>query len=105
MIPFLIFIPQCVALAILFTWIYNNTRGSLVATVLTHFFFNFSGAFIAGHLGLLPPMVLYIGGGIMVGIWMLLVVVFAGAKFLSKKPLEELPFRRFEKVKTPVHVR
>jgi hypothetical protein len=93
MIPFPIFVPQVIALAILFTWIYNNTRGSLVATVLTHFCFNFSGAFLAGYLGLMPPMLLYVGGGVMVGIWTLLVIVFAGPKFLSRRPREDLPSR------------
>jgi len=96
MIPFPIFVPQVIALAILFTWIYNNTCGSLVATVLAHFWFNFSGAFLAGWLGLLPPMLLYVGGGIMAAVLTVVVVVFAGPRCLSRRPVADLPFERRE---------
>jgi membrane protease YdiL (CAAX protease family) len=94
MIPFPIFIPICICLAILFTWLYNNTGGSLVATVLAHFLFNFDGAFLSGHLGLAPAMVINVAGGIGIVVMVVLVVIFAGAKYLSRKPLEQLPFRR-----------
>ena len=92
MIPFPIFVPQCIALAIVFTAIFNNTRGSVFATINAHFWFNFSGAWVAGHLGLLPPMVLYVGGGI--GALAIVVVVLAveGPRRLSRRPLAELPF-------------
>ena len=64
MIPFPIFLPLTIALSILFAWVYNNTRGSLVATTLMHFSFNFAGGHLAGHLGLVPPMVINIAGGV-----------------------------------------
>jgi membrane protease YdiL (CAAX protease family) len=102
MIPFPIFAPIVLALAILFTWIYNNTQGSLVATVLAHFSFNFSGAFLAGHLGLLPPMLLYVGGGAGVVVWVAAILLLAGPKNLSRRPLAELPFRRREAGKVSV---
>jgi uncharacterized protein len=92
-IPFPIYLVMVVTLAILFTWIYNNTRGSLLLTVLAHFSFNLTGAFIIGQLGLLPPMVFYMTGGPMLGIGVILVVVIFGPKYLSKKPLEALPFQ------------
>jgi len=94
MIPFPIFLPICVALAILFTWFYNNTGGSLVATVLAHLCFNFSGAWLAGYLGLAPAMLLNIAGGAGILVLVIVVIVFAGAPYLSRKPLDQLPFRR-----------
>ena len=94
MIPFPVFIPICISLAVLFTWLYNNTGGSLVATVLAHFLFNFDGAFLAGRLGLAPAMVINIGGGVGVVVMVALVIIFAGGTYLSRKPLAQLPFRR-----------
>ncbi len=94
MVPFPVFIPICICLAILFTWLYNNTGGSLVATVLAHFLFNFDGAFVSVHLGLAPAMVVNIGGGMGIVVMVVLVVIFAGTKYLSRKPPEQLPFRR-----------
>jgi membrane protease YdiL (CAAX protease family) len=93
-IPFVPFIGIAIGLSILFAWLYNNTRGSLVIVILAHFSFNFSGAWIAGSLGLLPPMVLYIGGAVMIMILVLLIIVLAGPRNLSRKPVNELPFRR-----------
>ena len=92
MIPFPIFLPLTIALSILFAWVYNNTRGSLVATTLMHFSFNFAGGHIAGHLGLVPPMVVNIAGGVGLITGAIIVAVVAGRKYLSRKPLSELPF-------------
>jgi hypothetical protein len=83
-----------VTLGIYFTWLYNNTRGSLIITVLAHFSFNLSGGFIAGTLGLLPPMVLYIAAGSMLLLSVIGVVFYFGGKTLSRKSDGELPFRR-----------
>ena len=91
-IPFPIYLMLVVTLGIYFTWLYNNAKGSLIITVLAHFSFNMSGGFIAGTLGLLPPMVLYIAAGSMLGLTVLGVVFYFGVKTLSKKPIEELPF-------------
>lgn len=90
-IPFLIFVPLCVSLAILFTWVFNNTRGSLVATTLMHFSFNFAGGHLAGHLGLAPAMVLNIAGGVGLLIAAIIVAIVAGPKYLSRRPVSELP--------------
>jgi membrane protease YdiL (CAAX protease family) len=93
-IPFGIFIAICIVLSILFTWIYNNTRGSLVGPMLAHFCFNVTGSLIAGRLGLVPPLVIYIAGGVMLTTWALLVVVLAKPAYFSRRPAEALPFRR-----------
>jgi membrane protease YdiL (CAAX protease family) len=93
MMPFFIFVPVTVVLTILFTWVFNNTRGSLVATTLMHFSYNFSGGHIAGLLGLVPGMVLY---GASTGLVVLaaLAVLVAGPRYLSRRPVSELPIIR-----------
>jgi membrane protease YdiL (CAAX protease family) len=87
MIPLPMFLPMTIGLSILFAWVYNNTGGSLIATVLMHFSFNVSGAFLAGHLGLMPPMVLYIGGGIAIGLLTVAVVAWFGWRRLARVPI------------------
>ena len=91
-LPFYIFIFLNLIISILITWAYNNTKGSLIITVIFHFSFNFNGAFITGYLGLLPQMVFYIGGGILIGIYLIIVIIYAGPKKLSRKPDSEMPF-------------
>jgi membrane protease YdiL (CAAX protease family) len=90
--PLPIFMVVVTALAILFTWIYNNSGGSLLLTMLAHFFFNFSSAFLVQEFGLLPPMLLYIGGGGLMLMLIVWVVIYFGPKRLSRKPEAELPF-------------
>jgi membrane protease YdiL (CAAX protease family) len=92
-IPFPIYVVMTLALGTYITWLYNNTRGSLVITVLAHFLYNCVGGFIAGTLGLLPPMVLYISAGSGLAIAAVLVVIVFGPRYLSRKPVGELPFR------------
>jgi CAAX protease family protein len=92
MIPFPIFVPICIALAVVFTAIYNNTRGSVLATINAHFWFNFSGAWVAGHLGLLSPMVLNIAGGIGALAIVAVLIAVEGPGRLSRRPANELPF-------------
>ncbi|MBY9004033.1 MAG: CPBP family intramembrane metalloprotease [Candidatus Lokiarchaeota archaeon] len=90
--PFYIFIALVLVITILMTWAYNNTEGSLIITVMFHFSFNFNGAFITGLFGLLPTMIFYIGGGIMIGVYLIVVVIYSGPKKLSRKPDSEMPF-------------
>lgn len=92
-IPFYIFIFLNLVISILITWGYNNTKGSLIISVLFHFCFNFNGAFITGYLGLLPQMIFYIGGGIMIGVYLIIVILYFGSKKLSRKPDSEMPFK------------
>jgi hypothetical protein len=81
-----------VTVTLYMTWLYNNTRGSLIITVLAHFSFNLSGGFIAGTLGLLPPMVLYVAAGSILVLSVIGVILYFGTRSLSRKPVEELPF-------------
>lgn len=93
-IPFPIYLALVVTLGVYFTWLYNNSQGSLLITVLAHFSFNLSGGFIAGTLGLLPPMILYIAAGSMLVLTVILVVFIYGGKSLSRKPMQEIPLAR-----------
>ena len=90
--PFYIFIVLVLVITILMTWGYNSTKGSLLITVIFHFSFNFNGAFITGILGLLPMMIFYIGGSVMIGIYVIVVIIYAGPSKLSRKPDSEMPF-------------
>jgi len=90
-IPFPIFVPILIGLSIVITWIYNNTGGSLVLSVLAHFAFNFSGVFLTGYFGLMPPMVLYTVGSALLSAFMVGVILIFKPKHLSKKPIAELP--------------
>jgi membrane protease YdiL (CAAX protease family) len=93
-IPFYIFFALVLVITILMTWGYNNTNGSLLITVIFHFSFNFNGAFITGLLGLLPTMIFYIGGGVMIGVYLILVIIYFGPRNLSRKDESQLPFKR-----------
>jgi membrane protease YdiL (CAAX protease family) len=93
-VPFFIYLPLVVTLTIFLTWLYDNTGGSLIITVLAHYAFNLDAVLITGSLGLLPLMVFYMtaGPGLLIGV--VVVVVVFGSRNLSRKPVGELPFRR-----------
>jgi len=80
-----IFIPLVLVISILMTWVYNNTGGSVLLTIIMHFSFNFDMAFIVGYLGLMPTMVFYISASIAIGIYLIVVLLYAGPKKLSRK--------------------
>jgi membrane protease YdiL (CAAX protease family) len=88
-LPFPIYFVMVLVVTVFITWIYNNTKGSLLLCVFTHFAFNFSSAFIAGYLGLLPPMIFQMGCGAMLGIYVIVIIVVFGPKRLSRKPVGE----------------
>jgi membrane protease YdiL (CAAX protease family) len=87
-IPFWLFMVQDVALAVIMTWIYNNTRGSLL---LIHIFHTASNTTV-GLLPVLPAdqysslVPLYITVAILVLV-AVSIVIFYGPKKLSKKPI------------------
>lgn len=42
--PFVLYLPMVVAISVLYTWLYNNTRGSVLLAMLLHASVNTSGA-------------------------------------------------------------
>ncbi len=86
-----IFVPLVLVISILMTWVYNNSRGSLILTIIMHFSFNFDMAFLVGYLGLMPQMVFYISASIGIGVYLIAVILYAGPKKLSRKPESEIP--------------
>jgi len=86
-----IFVPLVLVISILMTWVYNNSRGSLILTLIMHFSFNFDMAFLVGYLGLMPQMIFYISASIGIGVYLIAVILYAGPKKLSKKPESEIP--------------
>lgn len=90
-LPFYIFIGLVIVITILMTWAYNNTKGSLIITMIFHFSFNLSSQ-LYGVFGLLPSMIFYIGAGIGIGIYVIVVVIYTGPKKLSRKQDSEMPF-------------
>lgn len=90
-IPFPFYLLLVTTLAVYFTWLYNNTGGSLIITVLAHFFFNLTGTLITGQLNLMPTMLFYMTASPMLGVATIAVVLYFGPKDLSRKPPSELP--------------
>jgi uncharacterized protein len=67
-----------VAVTILFTWMFNNTRGSLLLVLLFHTSFNVTGAFLSG---VDAPLLTLVPTWLIVGI----VIAVAGPRYLSRK--------------------
>ncbi len=58
-IPIPIYLVLTTTLTIYMTWLFNNTRGSLIITTLAHYAYNLTGTFLTGPLSLMPAMVFY----------------------------------------------
>ena len=54
-IPFPIYLVLVITSTIYLPWLCNNTRGSLIITILGHFTYNLTG-FLTGVLRLMPAM-------------------------------------------------
>ncbi|HZQ49209.1 MAG TPA: CPBP family intramembrane glutamic endopeptidase [Candidatus Dormibacteraeota bacterium] len=93
-IPFPIYLVMVVVLATLLTFLYNNTGGSLVITVLAHFSFNLTSVFVTGAFGLIPMNVFFMTAGPALGLMVVIVVAYFGPRYLSRKPVDELPFQK-----------
>lgn len=91
-IPFPIYMILVVSITIIMTWAYNNTNGSLIVTVLIHFCFNFGSVLVVSMLGLMPMMVFFIVGGVLIIIYLTLVIWQGGSEKLSRKPDDAMPF-------------
>lgn len=93
-IPFPLYLVLVLTLTFYMTWLYNNTRGSLVVTTLAHFSFNLTGTLITGLISLMPAMLFYMTAGPGLFLIVVAVVIVFGPKYLSKKVASELPFQR-----------
>jgi uncharacterized protein len=91
-IPFPIYLVLVTTISVYITWLYNNTKGSLIITILAHYAYNLTG-FLTGVLGLMPAMLFYIIAGSLLGLTTIAVVFVFGQRYLSKKPVSELPFQ------------
>ena len=92
-IPFPIYLVLVLTLTLYVTWLYNNTRGSLIITVLGHFSYNLTG-FLTGVLRLMPAMVFYMTAGPLLGLLVVGMVILFGPRYFSKKAKTDLPFQR-----------
>jgi len=90
-IPFPIYLMLVSTVAVYLTWLYNNTNGSLVITVLAHFFYNLT-AFLTGVLNLMPAMLFYMTAGPLLALTVVAVIIIFGPRYFSRKPVSELPF-------------
>jgi len=91
-IPFPIYLVLVTTIAVYLTWLYNNTQGSLVITVLAHFFYNLT-AFLTGVLRWMPAMLFYMTAGPLLALVVVAIIVVYGPRHLSKQPIGELPIQ------------
>jgi membrane protease YdiL (CAAX protease family) len=91
-IPMPIFLFLVLTITMYLTWLYNNTHGSLVITILAHFTYNLSSTLITGAVSLMPAMLFYMTAGPLLFLVVLGVVIYYKPKYFSKKPEAELPF-------------
>lgn len=95
-LPFVPFAISCVTETILFTWIYNNTKGSLAMASLFHFSINISSSVIVGLLGWVPVKEYFWIQTVVLALYALLVIVFFGDGKLSRKPMADMPYAKIE---------
>ena len=93
-IPLPIYLFLVLTITIYLTWLYNNTRGSLIITILAHFTYNLSSTLIAGTVSLMPAMTFFLTAGPLLFLVVIGIVIYYKPKYLLKKPLTELPFQR-----------
>jgi membrane protease YdiL (CAAX protease family) len=90
-IPFPIYLLLVGTVTVYLTWLYNNTSGSLLITILAHFAYNLTGTLITGPLSLMPPMVFYMTAGPLLFLLVVGTVIGFGPKTMSKKSIREIP--------------
>ncbi|MFW9924448.1 MAG: CPBP family intramembrane glutamic endopeptidase [Candidatus Thorarchaeota archaeon] len=87
-----IYFVLVMSISIILTWLYNNSNGSLIITILGHFCFNFGSALVITILGLVNYTTYSIIGGVLGVVYLVFIFVYAGYRNFSRKPIEELPF-------------
>ncbi len=90
-IPMPIYLLLVVTVTMYLTWLYNNTRGSLIITILAHFAYNLSSTLITGAISLMPAMTFYMTAGPLLFLVVVGIVIFFKPKHFSRKGLGELP--------------
>ena len=84
-IPYWTFALSAISASVLFTWVLNNTGGSLVMATLIHLMMNL-GMNVVGILGLLPsPAKGWTIAAILFAIYAIIIVLIAGPKNLSRR--------------------
>jgi uncharacterized protein len=78
-------------ICIILTWLYNNTGGSFVITILAHFCFNIGSNMVTHMFGLVNGMSYNIVGGIAGVLYLIIIFVFFGVKRFSRKPESQIP--------------
>ncbi len=76
------------------TFLYNNSKGSLIITILAHFSFNFSSVLVLDMLGLLNQTTFDISGSVLGVLYLALIFIVYGYKKMSRKDEEDLPFQK-----------
>src|SRR5205807_6683569 len=97
---FILFVLMITAYAVLFTWVYNTTKGSLFLMVLFH-----AALTTTGVMFLVPQrnVIIFILYVILLWVAVTLVVVMAGAARLSRAVAPALDCdRRFEKIRLSI---
>jgi membrane protease YdiL (CAAX protease family) len=92
---FPIYLVLNIAFATYMTWLYNNTKGSVLIAILAHFCINISMATIVDRLRLMPSNNFYqMTAGPLLVLTLVLIVIIFGPRHFSRKSVSELPFKR-----------
>jgi membrane protease YdiL (CAAX protease family) len=93
-IPMPIYLFLVLTITVYLTWLYNNTRGSLILTILAHFTYNLSSTLITGAVRLMPAMTFYMTAGPLLFLVIVGIIIYFKPKYFSKKSVSELPFKQ-----------
>jgi hypothetical protein len=89
---YLLFLATGFAVAVIFTWVYNNTGRSILAAILLHGMHNLSLDFLTGLQGALPTGFNAVNAAVQLVLAAILVVIW-GAGTLTGRPEKTSPVR------------
>jgi membrane protease YdiL (CAAX protease family) len=87
-----IYFVLVMSIGLIMTWLYNNTKGSLIITILAHYCFNFGSTLVITILGILSSNQYNMIGGVLGVLYLGIIFVFFGFRKFSRKSDEEMPF-------------